>query len=208
MISSSYCFPKYKLFVLLCTYIHKQKLFISATPCMWKWIVWLSLQMTQSNQCTAIKLPLMSHYRLIIEPSPWVSHSNGGSVCQWQLFLCTESDINKYIVVNSISQLLLSWFSNMWEVFLTLGVQSCLTGVSFQTLMAGVVQMIVFWESLTLVTGNMFLQYIACVFAYFFIAYLCSVAKIIYCHLKMKTCSQNRDALFLPEYEISWFMHN
>jgi hypothetical protein len=65
--------------------------------------------------------------------------------------------------------------------------------------MAGFVQTVVFWESLTLVTGNMFLQYTACVFAYFFIAYLCSVAKIIYCHLKMKTCSQNRDALFLPE---------
>jgi len=72
----------------------------------------------------------------------------------------------------------------LWEVFLTLGAQSCLNDISFQALMAGVVQMIDFWESLTLVTGYMFLQYNACVFAYFFTAYLCSVAKIIYCHLK------------------------
>jgi hypothetical protein len=45
---------------------------------------------------------LQSNYHPDNRAITWVSHSNGGSVFQWQLFLCTESNLNKYIVVNNI----------------------------------------------------------------------------------------------------------
>ena len=56
--------------------------------------------MTQSNQCTATTIN--ESLQLDNRALTWLSHSDGGSVFKWQLFLCTESNINKYIIVNNI----------------------------------------------------------------------------------------------------------